>query len=531
MPRPAPPPPAGVVFPANEKGERSTTDAQKKVWADTFRAIDSETANKVDAERKWRYRYQYYIKEHVRESLASPSNALEAAKEGLNSLHNTFEFIRDDQTCSVAEAMKRYKGTFQTTTVKGQKPRPSQFELEVPYKGRTLKGDALVRQVEKWVKAGTIEPSAGEAISQVAKKNQWVDLSDKYFVLLGAGSAMGPLLVLLALGANVIAVDLNRAPIWKRLIGLARDSCGTMTFPIRKPESEIKGDDDLYENAGCDLIKEVPEINNWLQTVHPDKDLIIGCYVYLDGEAHVRVVLACDAIIQGMCEKRKAAIAFLCTPTDLHVIPEEARQEAQRRYSSMSLRNLVMLPIRILFGKKMLVKNVQPTVKGQDGKTYAYVDGLVVAQGPNYALAKRMQHWRAMVARSQGCVVSSNIAPSTATASVVHNRQFAWAYDGMPYFQPLEIFQQETSNAVMSALLIHDIRNPNSIANPQRKLDNPLELFKENSFHGGIWRCGYTVGSIGEVSVLVHFAKVAIRFLLLALPLLAVIIAAYVYLK
>merc|ERR1712232_1411334 len=322
MPRPAPPPPAGVVFPKNEKGERSTTDAQKKVWADTFRAIDSETAAKVEGERKWRYRYQYYIKEHVRESLASPSNALEAAKEGLNSLHNTFEFIRDDDTCSVAEAMKRYKGSFNTMTVKGQKPRPSQFELEVPYKGRNLKGDALVRQVEK--------------------KNQWVDLSDKYFVLLGAGSAMGPLLVLLALGANVIAVDLNRAPIWKRLIGLARESCGTITFPIRKAESEIKGDDDLYENAGCDLIKEVPEINNWLQTVHPDKDLVIGCYVYLDGEAHVRVVLACDAIIQGMCEKRKAAIAFLCTPTDLHVIPEEARQEAQRRYSSMSLRNLVM---------------------------------------------------------------------------------------------------------------------------------------------------------------------------------------------
>merc|ERR1712137_456309 len=187
MPRPAPAP-AGVTFPQNEKGERSTTDAQKKVWADTFRAIDSETAKQVEAERKWRYRYQYFIKEHVRESLASPSNALESAKEGLNSLHNTFEFIRDGETCSVAEAMKRYKGTFHTKTIKGEKPRPSQFDLEVPYKGRNLKGEALVRQVERWVKAGTIEPSAGEAITQVAQKSQWADLSDKYFVLLGAGS-------------------------------------------------------------------------------------------------------------------------------------------------------------------------------------------------------------------------------------------------------------------------------------------------------------------------------------------------------
>ncbi len=50
------------------------------------------------------------------------------------------------------------------------------------------------------------------------------------------------------------------------------------------------------------------------------------------------------------------------------------------------------------------------------------VDGLSVAQGPNYALAKRLQHWRAVVEYSAGRVVSSNIAPSTATLSVVSNR-------------------------------------------------------------------------------------------------------------
>merc|ERR1712000_516291 len=179
--------------------------------------------------------------------------------------------------------------------------------------------------------------------------------------------------------------------------------------------------------------------------------------------------------------------------------------------------------LKMIVPKKMLVKNAIPQVKSNDGETFSIVDGLVVAQGPNYALAKRMQHWRCIVAREQGCVVSTNIAPSTATASVVHNKQFAWAYDGMPYFTPLEIFQQETSNAVMGALLINDIRNANSVSHPNRKLDNPLELFSENSFHGGIWRCGYTVGSIGEVSVLVHFAKVL--KLMLVLPLLILIFA------
>ena len=38
------------------------------------------------------------------------------------------------------------------------------------------------------------------------------------FVLLGAGSAMGPFEVLMSLGANVVAIDLDRPFIWKRLI-------------------------------------------------------------------------------------------------------------------------------------------------------------------------------------------------------------------------------------------------------------------------------------------------------------------------
>eukprot|EP00808_Paulinella_micropora_P012030 g39919.t1 len=145
------------------------------------------------------------------------------------------------------------------------------------------------------------------------------------------------------------------------------------------------------------------------------------------------------------------------------------------------------------------------------------VDGLSVAQGPNYATAKRLQHWRAMEARSRGCTVVSNVAPSTTTASVVSNRQFAWAYDGMPFFKPMEIFNQDTSNAVMATLLIHDIRNPQSVASAKYKLRNPLELFSSTSFHGGVWRCGYKLDTLGETSVLIHFVKVLRPvFLLLA---------------
>jgi hypothetical protein len=139
--------------------------------------------------------------------------------------------------------------------------------------------------------------------------------------------------------------------------------------------------------------------------------------------------------------------------------------------------------MRLLSSNKYLRNNTEKPVPGKGGDYYL-VNG---AQGPNYALAKRLQHWRAIVARSKGCTVSSNIAPSTSTASVVSNRTFAWAYEGMPYFRPYEIFAPETSNAVMSALLFYDLNEPSSVANAKTAVDNPNQLFSYGSFHGGLW--------------------------------------------
>lgn len=72
-----------------------------------------------------------------------------------------------------------------------------------------------------------------------------------------------------------------------------------------------------------------------------------------------------------------------------------------------------------------------------------------------------------------------------------------------------EIFWQETTNAVMAAMLVHDVRNPEAAANPANRkkyeINNLLELFKYGSFHGGVWRAAYTVDSLGMPSVLVHF--------------------------
>merc|ERR1712203_504965 len=57
---------------------------------------------------------------------------------------------------------------------------------------------------------------------------------------------------------------------------------------------------------------------------------------------------------------------------------------------------------------------------------------------------------------------------------------------------------------VMAALLIHDLKNPKSAAQPSSALPHPLSLLQRTSFHGGLWRCPYTMTSITVPSA-VHY--------------------------
>jgi hypothetical protein len=508
-----PPPPRGLVFPVDEKGVRSSTNPGKDIMASAVGAVNGAAAEQIWSEKKWRFKYVKYFMGMVEEQCASPQAALDVAAAGLKRAHEVFEFVSPDgSSVSLREAMTASNtDKFETGFIKGEGGAGSaETSFSVPYKGRNLSGEELKSQVKKWVAYGTIEPSAGEAICKCVDHPDWLEkMKQRYFVLLGAGSAMGPFQVLLSLGANIIAIDLDRPNIWKRLIETTKRSTGSITFPLKRiTQTPTTSVDELAAGAGCNLFTETPLIRDWLMQLYPNKPFVVGSYAYLNGAAHVQVSLAMDAICQDLSEKRKdTALAYLCTPTDLHLVPKEAWEDSQKNYWDYSKRIYCSL-LNVLSRGKYLRKNARKPISGQGGDYYL-VNGLSVAQGPNYALAKRMQHWRAITARSKNCIVSSNIAPATSTASVVHKREFAWAYEGMPYFKPYEIFAPETSNAVMTALLLFDLEDKNSSGNPAKALANPNQLFSYGSFNGGSWRCAYEVDSIGEASVFIYFGRVS----------------------
>jgi hypothetical protein len=105
-------------------------------------------------------------------------------------------------------------------------------ELVVPYAGKRLRGDELLRQLDRWAADGVVEPGFAEAIGLVARNPDWLELSDQTVVVLGAGSEMGPLFSLLRWGGRVVGVDLPRPEVWTSLIESARRTGGSLEIPV-----------------------------------------------------------------------------------------------------------------------------------------------------------------------------------------------------------------------------------------------------------------------------------------------------------
>lgn len=491
----------GVVFPLT-RGRRSTSATGRSVLADAVREIDPRVAREIALEQDWRRSYIRIFRELTELDLHSPQVATAIARRGLESAHDRFRFVRAGEEATLAEAATSLdaRRPLHTVTIEGDTG-ALESELSVPYRGRRLAGDDLLRQLDHWVSAGVAEPSFAAAIGALMGRPEWLDLRDLTAIVVGAGAEMGPLVPLLRWGAHVIAIDLPSPRIWERLLAEARRSAGRMSLPV-DPNAQAAPDSHLAAAAGADVITELPEVHRWVSSLLAAQDgpVTVGNYVYADGPHHLRAAVAIDALMGALCAERPdAAVAFLSTPTDVFAVPAEVVEDSRRRATSAARWHRLA---RAASGGRLFSPNYPETLK-LDNRTVGLCDSLIPVQGPNYALAKRIQRWRAMTALTDGRVVSHNVAPASRTRSVLKNRILAAAYAGASRFG-VEIFDPPTSNTLMAAMLIHDLRNP---ASGQEAIHNPVELFWHGALHGGIWRNPYAPRSALSAAVLVGLPR------------------------
>lgn len=500
----------GVVLRPGPDGRVSSTAIGQAVVVAAAAAADEDLSQRIAGFDHW---HRNYIPAYRALLTSAAHDAVDAAamsKAGAEALMSYAAYQQDDGLVSLTEAFSRdEEPLYDTLVVRGQAAR--ERDLSVPYQGRRLFGNDLRAQLHAWVDAGTAEPSFAEAVERVMDNPDWLDLSDIDVAVLGAGAQMGPTRSLLRWGARVHAVDLPRPAVWKRLIDTARATAGSLHMPV-PAESMPTGwrsgqtvtlDDDAAaaQVTGADLIGRAPQVRDWLSGV--GQPMVIGNYTYADGVTHVRLSLAADAVMTDLAQRFVGStLAYLATPTDVFMVPEEAVVESRRRWKHRGAGRLLQAPLRLA---RQFAPNYPTTVTTTTGRIVGVNDALVSQQGPNYALAKRFQRWRATTLRDQGHRVSLNIAPATRTESVIKNKALAAAYAGAGRFG-VEVFEPATSTTLMAALLVHDLRNPDSAANPSVPLDHPLDLFIEGANHGGLWRLAYAPRSVlGVAAVLGMF--------------------------
>jgi len=181
-------------------------------------------------------------------------------------------------------------------------------------------------------------------------------------------------------------------------------------------------------------------------------------------------------------------------------VPAEAVTQSARAYAGRSAAaKLGGWPLRALSGGRLLRPAYPP------GADPGICDSLIAQQGPNYVLAKRVQRWRATVARAGGATVSMNVAPPTRTRSVTKNRVLAAAYAGAGRFG-VEVFEPATTKTLMAALLVHDLETGGDPAPDGTGQVHPWEDEARAAAHGGLWRIAYTPRSALGLAALLGFA-------------------------
>lgn len=478
----------GIVFPRSADGRRSTGEVGRAVVADALRGVDPTGSREAERETSWRSGYLVHFRRLLEAGLTSREAALTVARDGLGSLHGRMHVTSpegDDLPLATWQtaAPARSLGTIE---VEGEGE--PETELSLPYHGRRLRGDDLHDRLDAWVLDGVMEPTAADAVRLVMENPDWLRLEGRTVAVLGAGAEMGPLQALLHWGATVAAVDLPRPDIWQRVLDQARTGAGTAVLPVEPGGAGV-----LHQHTGADLTAEVPEVADWLSQL--SGPLVLGNYVYADGATNVRVSMAVDALTTRLLAARDdLALAFLATPTDVFAVPGDAVEQSTRIYEGRSAAaKLLGRPLRTISAGRLLHRSY---VAGSDP---GINDSLVAQQGPNYALAKRLQRWRAAVARDGGTTVSLNVAPPTRTRSVVKNRALAAAYAGAHRFG-VEVFDPATSNVLMAALLVHDLHTDGG---PRHEHPWQDEAFA--AVHGGLWRSGYAPRSALGLAALLGY--------------------------
>ena len=94
------------------------------------------------------------------------------------------------------------------------------------------------------------------------------------------------------------------------------------------------------------------------------------------------VEVAMDAIMEDLAARRSdTVLAFLLTPTDVFLVPEDALEASRRHFAKAGISRLWQAPMRGLTGGRFYAQNLRREIIDPSGRRYGLYDG-IVPSGP-----------------------------------------------------------------------------------------------------------------------------------------------------
>mmetsp|Transcript_2116 Transcript_2116/g.3241 ORF Transcript_2116/g.3241 Transcript_2116/m.3241 type:complete len:561 (-) Transcript_2116:216-1898(-) len=368
-----------------------------------------------------------------------------------------------------------------------------------------LNGDHAKSQLYTWSTYGCIESSA---VSSACRMMDVEDRSElikgKVFVLLGAAASMSPFDTLLKLGATMICVDLPSSQLSDMMQKVATQGPeGTVMYlPVMRGDGGAFLYGEMRQGGGtpgADLIRHAPELAKWITKLLPNKRLVLCNLATSFGEESVRLAAATDLITKYVCEKRPTTeISYILSPNNVHAVTKEMAEDAEMRLHENPRWH------RLFNSFPTLLVPSNTWKYPLEGTDLRILNSISLNHGSHFALGQVIKMWRAMIMYAKGHVVSANVCPPTRKMmeTAADNVFFSVDFDGVQHITPIVSFDILASKSLMAALMLHDTSNENCCSNPlsSKKVAHPLDLFVNNSVHGGLWRCPCLWSSLGMPS-------------------------------
>lgn len=454
----------------------------------------------------------------MRVALGSPADALRLAQRGLQALYGAAKFERGGASVPLGDAcdavsdnasVPQGRAAFGTQTIDGE----AKF---VPPSCAGLEAEASAI-----VARGAAEDGLVDIARKLERSPEWTDLRADSFVVLGGLARVGLTRELLRRGATVYVVDLvadhsrkQHQSRWAELIECARRSCGKLLLP---------------ERSGCigaDLIADLPEIAVWCARARAGT--VVNLVRCDDSRAFFYAEAAADALIEYVSRVvPETALAHLCEPFEVYAVPESSQSWAQMRYAERAWWHEAL---RVASVGSWCAPNEAERVDEKAMTGAGGVHGSAIRSAkhwgrdtrsgdvlPRFLLldcefsggtrsssrawhsaTKLVQRWRATVGRQIGTYVQlSDKCTHRVSANVLPLARGPV----LPRFGLVPM--DDTTQARWAALLlVRDMRDVESPANPTLRLDNPQLLFAHSTaLHGGAWRCAFRLDSVTGLSL------------------------------